>query len=58
MWVYIRCIYGVFKLNMGLYMVYIRCILDAYKVDVGVYKVYIYSFLVYTKTVDSVFRAL
>ena len=45
MWVYIRCICGVFKLYMGVYMVYIRCILGAYKVDVGVYKVYIYIFV-------------
>ena len=44
MWVYIRCICGVFKLYMGVYMVYIRCILGAYKVDVGVYKVYIYIY--------------
>ena len=45
MWVYIRCICGVFKLYMDVYMVYIRCILGAYKVDVGVYKVYIYIYI-------------
>ena len=45
MWLYIRCICGVLKLYMGVYMVYIRCILVAYELDVGIYKVYIYSFI-------------